>query len=60
MIKDMKNRREERMREDMKERRMGWSKGEEGRMKEMRKEIRNERVTEKRKKRMTERKGGRR
>ena len=60
MIKDMKNRREERMIEDMKERRMGWSKGEEGRMKEMRKEIRNERVTEKRKKRMTERKGGRR
>ena len=34
MIKDMKNRREERMIEDMKERRMGWSKGEEGRMKE--------------------------
>ena len=60
MIKDMKNRREERMIEDMKERRMGWSRGEEGRMKEMRKEIRNERVTEKRKKRMTERKGGRR
>ena len=60
MIKDMKNRREERMIEEMKERRMGWSKGEEGRMKEMRKEIRNERVTEKRKKRMTERKGGRR